>query len=287
MMGLPWLLLLAQLSACSAIARQAGKLNDRTNNLVLEASDTAEAVDVAQQRVVYGIGLNQEATAQTADPDQSFRGVFCQSFLVVAVAELFDKTWFVAVICSLNHGKRIAFLGSSLALYLHVFVAAGLGATISRFFSLSMLHFVTAGVFGTLFVLYAREWVTADPDENALKGRSEEVKDAMPGLSESSPSWQKFMSCFMAVFVAEWGDRTQVAMISLHSSLPIVPVCLGSLAAFTALSANAVVVAALLEGYKLSERLICGMSAASFLVFAILALVDGLEARSLEHAVLT
>ena len=42
------------------------------------------------------------------------------------------------------------------------------------------------------------------------------------------------MRVFIAVFVAEWGDRTQVAMVTLHSSAPWVPVCIGSMVAFMA-----------------------------------------------------
>lgn len=37
--------------------------------------------------------------------------VVIRSFCVVAVAEIFDKTWFVALICALNYGKKISFVG--------------------------------------------------------------------------------------------------------------------------------------------------------------------------------
>merc|ERR1719436_1017077 len=93
------------------------------------------------------------------------------------------------------------------------------------------------------------------------------------------PAWAKQgWQVFMAVFIAEWGDRTQIAMFSLHSSLALVPVVLGSLAAFALLSLSAVMVASLLKGQRLSERVICGVSALSFLVFAMLALNEGIQA---------
>lgn len=92
---------------------------------------------------------------------------------------------------------------------------------------------------------------------------------------KGTSSWVSAASqvCF-AIFIAEWGDRTQVAMISLHSSLPVLPVCLGSLAAFVVLSASAALVAHLLQGRHLNERLINGVSAGSFFVFAALAYLD-------------
>ena len=72
--------------------------------------------------------------------------VVVRSFCVVAVAEIFDKTWFVALICALNYGKKISFTGGFLALALHVFLAAALGVAISQFFSIRALCFSTAAV---------------------------------------------------------------------------------------------------------------------------------------------
>lgn len=133
---------------------------------------------------------------------------------------------------------------------------------------------------------------------------------------------------FVAVFVAEWGDRTQVgiasgwrgdgddmgavgrlelpsfhhvvpamgllvdygclsipslsfdqvAMITLHSSAPWLPVCLGSLVAFLLLTFSAVAAATLVQHAKLSERFVLAFSAASFFIFAGLAVHDGLAA---------
>lgn len=39
----------------------------------------------------------------------SHMDVLVRSFCVVSVAEVFDKTWFVALICALNYGPKIAF----------------------------------------------------------------------------------------------------------------------------------------------------------------------------------
>ena len=53
----------------------------------------------------------------------------------------------------------------------------------------------------------------------------------------------------------------QVAMITLHSSAPWLPVCLGSLVAFLLLTFSAVVAATLVQNAKLSERFVLGVSA--------------------------
>merc|ERR1719330_423338 len=69
---------------------------------------------------------------------------------------------------------------------------------------------------------------------------------------------------FMGVFIAEWGDRTQIAMIGQHASQPLVPVFLGSVVAFLLLTLSAIGAAALLQGQRVPERVIHGVSALCF-----------------------
>lgn len=212
-----------------------------------------------------------------------FKEVLLQSFLVVGVAEAFDKTWFVGVLCSLLHGAQVTFLGSFLALALHTIIAACLGAVVAKFIVAWVLNLVTAVVFSILAIFYTYEAYHADPNEDALTSRKADAAECLDeqadlkkpagggSLPHSTRDWKGFAAVFTAVFIAEWGDRTQVAMMTLHASLPTLPVCLGSLLAFFLLCLSAVLVARLLEGQKLSERLISSVSAISFLVFAVLA----------------
>lgn len=232
--------------------------------------------------------------------------VFFHAFSVVGVAELFDKTWFVALLYSTRCGAQMSFWASFFALALHTIIAAGLGATVSKAVPLYLLHFITAGVFGVLALAYLYEYCYADPNADALETRTEDARESVrmvgdeEGQREGRPLLDKvvskgqfrqslyydvmqFWQVFLAVFVAEWGDRTQIAMLSLHSSLPLVPVVLGSLAAFFLLSLSAVLVATMLKGKRLSERLICGVSAFSFMCFSLLALNSGFQTMLHPH----
>lgn len=207
--------------------------------------------------------------------------VVIRSFCVVGVAEIFDKTWFVALICALNYGKKISFTGGFLALALHVFLAAALGVAIAQLFSIRALCFSTAIVFAILSAAYLWEYLVAEANDDVIQERSSEAKEAMKGDSNGETPWLESLGrVFLAVFVAEWGDRTQVAMITLHSSAPWLPVCLGSLVAFLVLTFSAVAAASLVQHAKLSERFILAVSAGSFLIFATLAFHDGLVAST-------
>ncbi|CAJ1352016.1 unnamed protein product [Effrenium voratum] len=202
--------------------------------------------------------------------------VVVRSFCIVGVAEIFDKTWFVALICALNYGQKLAFCGAFLALALHVLLAAVLGVAISQFFSIQALCFSTAAVFFFLACAYFIELLTAESDD-VIAERSSEAKETL-GEKKDSDWKDVFWRVFLAVFIAEWGDRTQVAMITLHSSAPWLAVCLGSVLAFLVLTLSAVCAASLVQHAKLSERFVLAVSAGSFLLFAVLALRDGFAA---------
>mmetsp|Transcript_75065 Transcript_75065/g.219928 ORF Transcript_75065/g.219928 Transcript_75065/m.219928 type:complete len:274 (-) Transcript_75065:165-986(-) len=87
-----------------------------------------------------------------------------------------------------------------------------------------------------------------------------------------------FTKSFIGVFIAEWGDRTQIAMIGQHASQPLIPVFVGSAIAFFLLTLSAVGLASVANQMKLSERVVHGMGSASFAIFSLLALKDSIEA---------
>jgi len=227
-----------------------------------------------------------------AGPASSLQ-VFCRSVALVGVAELFDKTWFMGLLLALRYRASTVFAGSVLALLLHTVLAAALGYAFARFFSPFWLNILAAAFFACFAVLYAKDCYMDDPQGDAVEeGRreAEEDVDLGDGTDGEASTTQKasltgkaepsecmvFSKSFMVVFIAEWGDRTQIAMIGQHASQPLIPVFLGSAVAFVLLTFSAVAAATLLAGRRISSRLIHGTSAACFLVFALLAVHDAL-----------
>lgn len=235
--------------------------------------------------------------------------VFCRSLAVVGVAELFDKTWFMGLLLALRYRPVTVFTGSISALLLHTVLAAALGYTFARFLSPVALNFLAAGLFVVFALLYAKDCYFADPNADAFEaGRQEAAEDCnLDGDTSNDESWDGmvehellktgkapgdepeapsecliFAKSFTAVFIAEWGDRTQLAMVGQHASQPLVPVFLGSAVAFFLLTLSAVLAATLLAGRKLSERLVHGFSALCFAVFAVLALRDAFSALAAQ-----
>jgi len=219
-----------------------------------------------------------------------------QSLCLVGSAELFDKTWFVALLMALRHPKGLVFASSFLALATHTIIAAIFGYGISKTMPIRFLHFTAAALYTVFAILYLIDWHKADPDADIITAGKEEAGEAIAEFGESSygsidlhalpgkkethvlktKASRVFTQCFMAMFIAEWGDRTQIAMVGQHASQPLIPVCVGSLIAFFLLTFTAVLAGWFLAGRSLSEKTVHLFSAISFAGFAVLAVHDGL-----------
>mmetsp|Transcript_124787 Transcript_124787/g.399859 ORF Transcript_124787/g.399859 Transcript_124787/m.399859 type:complete len:152 (-) Transcript_124787:77-532(-) len=145
--------------------------------------------------------------------------------------------------------------------------------------------------------MYTKDWYEADPDSDIIEAGKEDCGDIdVAGIPRYSgevsagkkatdsvlggANWSVFVKSFIAVFIAEWGDRTQIAMIGQHASQPLIPVFLGSTLAFFLLTLSAVGAATLLNGQKLKEKTVFGFSACCFAVFGLLALRDAVSMHS-------
>jgi putative Ca2+/H+ antiporter (TMEM165/GDT1 family) len=222
---------------------------------------------------------------------------FFLSLGMVSMAEMFDKTWFVALVMAMRYEKHTVFWGCFAALAVHVLIAAAFGYSISRLMAPSTLQFFAATVYGVFTILYAYDWYTSDSDADLIAAGKEEVTEELDEEAVAAQygavqnkitktgkaTWLQvrrvFAQCFMAVFIAEWGDRTQMAMIGIHASKPIVPVMLGSTLAFGLLTLSAVLVGLFLGDQTLRETTVKAVCAASFALFTVIALRDGMQLR--------
>ncbi len=189
---------------------------------------------------------------------------------LVFVAELGDKTQLAVVTQTCKHRRPWpVFLGASLALTLVSLLGALGGQLIGRFIPPLVLRIAAAIAFVIMGALIARE---------ALKARRVSSEDAAcpytpPGdACETGPGWNwpAFSSTLGLLFVAELGDKTQLAIFSLASkySSPWAVFAGGSLA-LTLVTALGV-----LGGQGLCkiipERVLLAVSAAAFIVMGIL-----------------
>lgn len=122
--------------------------------------------------------------------------LFLSVFAVIFVAELPDKTALASLVLATRHRALPVFLGAALALTVQSIIAVAAGGL----FSLLPTKVVHVGA-GVLFLVSAVfMWRRKDEDEPATKDSGQQL-----GF------WRALGLVFGVVFVAEWGDLTQIA----------------------------------------------------------------------------
>ncbi len=82
-------------------------------------------------------------------------------------------------------------------------------------------------------------------------------------------AWQQFLTAFAAIFVAELGDKTQIAMISMSaSSKSVLAVFLGGASALVLLTGIAVVAGEVVTRY-VPESVLSKIAAVLFVLIGI------------------
>jgi putative Ca2+/H+ antiporter (TMEM165/GDT1 family) len=133
----------------------------------------------------------------------SFAEIFFAVFGVIFIAELPDKTALAALVLATRHKASPVFLGTALALTVQSVVAVAAGGLLS----LLPARPVHVGA-GLLFLVSAVVMWRRKGDD--ADGDAHDVKHAHPPTF-----WRSFGTVFGVVFIAEWGDLTQLGTAAL------------------------------------------------------------------------
>jgi putative Ca2+/H+ antiporter (TMEM165/GDT1 family) len=154
-------------------------------------------------------------------------------FPIVFLGELPDKTMFASLVLA-TRGKPVAvWVGAASAFLVHVVIAVTVGAVLFRLVPHRALEGVVAGIFFAGGMLAIRETLKERQRE---EGRSELVTKA------AASHRQIAATAFVVIFLAEWGDLTQIltANLAAHYHSPF-SVGVGALAALWSVAAIAVI----------------------------------------------
>src|SRR5690554_7923369 len=121
---------------------------------------------------------------------------------IVALAEIGDKTQLLALLLAARYRKPVPIiLGILIATLANHFIAAGIGHQVSQLFEQSTLLWILAASFLAVAI-----W-TLIPDKLDTDGHI---------ISKYGP----FIATLVAFFLAEMGDKTQVATVMLAAQYP-------------------------------------------------------------------
>ncbi|WP_405564960.1 TMEM165/GDT1 family protein [Streptomyces phaeochromogenes] len=156
------------------------------------------------------------------------------AFGLIFLAELPDKTMFASLAMGTRMRPLYVWFGTSTAFIVHVAIAVGAGSLIGL-----LPDWTVKSVSAALFAFGAFMLLRSggDDDEDDAGGRS------VTGF------WPVYTTAFMAVFISEWGDLTQITTANLAATNGVASVAVGSAAALMSVSALA-----LLAGRFIAKR---------------------------------
>lgn len=192
--------------------------------------------------------------------------VLLSTFVFVFGAELGDKTQ-LAVVTQTCKCRRPwpVFLGASLALTAVTAIGALGGGVVARVIPASALQRAAAVGFLVMGLFIARQALAVQSDDPSGEACDVDADGAESAADNRAWDWQAFGSTFGLLFLAEMGDKTQLAVLTLAgSSGTIWPVFVGGSLALIAVTALGV-----LGGESLSrllpERVLLWVSALAFI----------------------
>lgn len=150
-------------------------------------------------------------------------------FPIIFLGELPDKTMFASLVLSTRGRPFVVWIGAASAFVVHVVIAVTVGAALFHLLPHRALDALVAGMFFAGSALAIFEARRAQDDKGALIKR--EVRSHRRTL----------VTAFVVIFIAEWGDLTQILTANLaahyQSSLSV---AVGAILALWAVAALAV-----------------------------------------------
>jgi Ca2+/H+ antiporter, TMEM165/GDT1 family len=154
-------------------------------------------------------------------------------FPVIFLGELPDKTMFASLVLSTKGRPVMVWLGAAVAFVVHVAIAVSIGVALFAILPQRAVDAVVAAIFLAGAGLAIREVRKERQHEEREKRLSDQTA---PGHRRAA------VTAFIVVFIAEWGDLTQILTANLAARLhsPF-SVAIGSVLALWAVAALAVI----------------------------------------------
>lgn len=199
---------------------------------------------------------------------------FGASLTAITLAELGDKTFFMALILAARHRARDVFIGAFAALAAVTLISLALGYGLRELLPPTVVPWLAA----VLFLAFGIK-LLIDAQRMGAHGADEEEKEAEQTIAQAerrrrfSTTWAVIWEAFALVFIAELGDRTQFTTIFLATAPAFTfPGLLAGTLVGHALVTWLAVGAGKWIGGRISERLLYRLSGGLFVVFGLFAL---------------
>ena len=150
-------------------------------------------------------------------------------FPIIFIGELPDKTMFASLVMSTRGRPLQVWLGAAAAFAVHVVIAVTIGVALFHLLPHRALEIIVAAMFAIGGALALREAVKQRQEEELVE-------------KEAASHRRVAVTAFLVIFLAEWGDLTQIltANLAAHYHDPL-SVAVGAVLALWAVAGLAVV----------------------------------------------
>ncbi|GLT36428.1 hypothetical protein SLA2020_108040 [Shorea laevis] len=227
-----------------------------------------------------GMNLQNDVDSMGLDPGFASVGLgvfdaFLTSLSMIVVSEIGDETFIIAALMAMRHPKSIVLSGALAALIVMTVLSTGLGRIVPNLISRKHTN-SAATVLYAFFGLRLLYIAWKSDAKSSQKKEMEEVEEklesgqAKTGLRRffSRFCTPIFLESFILTFLAEWGDRSQIATIALATHKNALGVAVGATIGHTLCTSVAVVGGSMLAS-KISQRTVATVGGMLFLGFSL------------------
>ncbi|KAI3470345.1 hypothetical protein Pfo_027008 [Paulownia fortunei] len=200
---------------------------------------------------------------------------FFASLSMIIVSEIGDETFIIAALMAMRHPKSIVLSGALSALFVMTILSTGLGRIVPNLISRKHTN-SAATVLYAFFGLRLLYIAWRSDSKASQKKEMEEVEEKLEA-GQGKTTFRRFFSrfctpiyleSFILTFLAEWGDRSQIATIALATHKNAVGVAVGASIGHTICTSLAVIGGSMLAS-KISQRTVAAIGGLLFLGFSL------------------
>lgn len=230
--------------------------------------------------------------------NKSFVHAFVQSLTIIWITEIGDKTFFIAALLAMQYPSVIVFLGAFGALFIMTVLSALFGNLVPHLISTNLTNFSAIILFlffgikmlNEAYLFYTEENNSLKEknnnddsvnkiNESSLSSSNEAMMEALESIEKAKQKIETnnsflflflhpvFIQSFILTFLAEWGDRSQIATITLATTNHFLGVTLGAIVGHFMCTGIAVIGGRII-GTKISIGIMNGIGGILFFLFA-------------------
>eukprot|EP00523_Entomoneis_sp_CCMP467_P002187 CAMPEP_0168741410 /NCGR_PEP_ID=MMETSP0724-20121128/12500_1 /TAXON_ID=265536 /ORGANISM="Amphiprora sp., Strain CCMP467" /LENGTH=325 /DNA_ID=CAMNT_0008788915 /DNA_START=33 /DNA_END=1010 /DNA_ORIENTATION=- len=284
-----WVLVVLALSSSTVLADKLFDTLDLNHDGMLDKTEYEQGFQKLQASLKQPLPASSSTWLDGLSASMSLGGfwkAFTSSFAMILATEIGDKTFFIAAILSMKHSRLAVFAGAILALTVMTILSTAMGLVLPAFMPRKYTHWLGGALFlyfGCKLLYDSREMEGGKASEELeeveeeLGASSNKKADEEEGVRKPKSSqnnglaknaYQIAIQSFTLTFLAEWGDRSQIATIALAAAKNPVGVTIGGVLGHSLCTGMAVLGGRMVAA-RISEKTVSQVGGVIFLIFGI------------------